>query len=85
MPQATISQPTASSPEIQQVREQVNQNRTAMTRAQAIRANQALGIEVRDHFGHFAPSRHEVPRWNQRKARKLARQTGRKVQKRYKR
>ena len=56
-PQATVSQPTASSgAEVQQ---------------------------VRDHFGRFAPSRHEVPRWNQRKARKAARQTGRKIQKRY--
>ena len=86
-PVATVA-PNASAPgapEISQTRTQAHQTQQ-MTRAQAIRANQALGI-----LGGFGGGFHTGPRtdvttfpaWNQRKARKASRQTGRKIQKRY--
>lgn len=87
-PVATVA-PNASAPgapEISQTRTQAHQTQQ-MTRAQAIRANQALGIL--DGFGGFRTGPrtniHTFPAWNQRKARKASRQTGRKIQKRHKR
>lgn len=84
-PQATVSQtPGASGPEVRAP--QVQTQKTAMTRAQAIRANQAMGIEGGFHGfgGHSSYTTiHTSPAWNQRKARRASRQTGRKLQKRY--
>lgn len=87
-PVATVA-PNASAPgapEISQTRTQAPGTQQ-MTRAQAIQANQVLGLH--DGFGGFrmgpSTSIHTFPAWNQRKARRAARQTGRKIQKRYKR
>ena len=86
-PVATVA-PNASTPgapEISQTRTQAPQTQQ-MTRAQAIQANQALGIFQDVGFGYGPGGKvHQVPAWNQRKARKASRQTGRKIQKRYKR
>ena len=74
----------ASGPEVRAP--QVQTQKTAMTRAQAIRANQAMGIEGGFHGfgGHSSYTTiHTSPAWNQRKARRASRQTGRKLQKRY--
>ena len=85
-PQATISQtPGANGPEVRAPQAQ-NQNQTGMTQSQATRANQALGIEGGFHgFGGSGryTTIHTFPAWNQRKARRRSRQTGRKIQKRY--
>lgn len=87
-PVATVA-PNASAPgapEISQTRTQAPGTQQ-MTRAQAIQANQALGIL--DGFGGYRQGPgtdfSTFPAWNQRKARKASRQTGRKIQKRYKR
>ena len=71
-----ISRPAPQAPQTQ-----------GMTQAQAIRANQALGIEGGFHGFSGGPGTdiHTFPAWNQRKARRASRQTGRKIQKRYKR
>lgn len=69
--------------EVQQSRAQ-NQNRTGMSQLPIVRQYQQVGIDggmrgwgpvVQTDFSTF-------PAWNRRKARKLARQTGRRVQKR---
>jgi len=85
-PVATVSPSAPNALEISQTRAP-NAPTQSMSRAQAIQANQALGIL--DGFGGFrvGPNTniHTFPAWSQRKARKAARQTGRKIQKRYKR
>lgn len=86
-PQAIVSQATgANGPEVRapQVQNQ-NQNQTGMTQAQATRANQAMDIEGGFHGFRVGPNTtiHTFPAWNQRKARRASRQTGRKIQKRY--
>ena len=88
-PVATVA-PNASAPgapEISQTRTQAPQTQQ-MTRAQAIQANQALGILDGFGGGYRTGPRTDIttfPVWNQRKARRACRQTGRKIQKRYKR
>ena len=59
----------------------------AMTRTQTVRALQTIGIDPGFHGFRGGPitNIHTFPAWNQRKARKASRQTGRKIQKRYKR
>lgn len=71
-----ISRPAPQAPQTQ-----------AMTQAQAVRASQAIGIHPGFNGFRGGPSTgiHTFPAWNQRKARKASRQTGRKIQKRYKR
>ena len=85
-PTATVAPGSSSpnSPQVQTPRAQ-NQNAQGMTQAQAVRANQALGIHGGFH-GWSGPSNTSIltfPAWNQRKARRTSRQTGGKIQKRY--
>ena len=86
-PVATVSQQTApGTPGIQQARTQAPAQQ-GMTQSLVIQASQTLSIKPRFGGFHMGPTTgiHTFPAWNQRKARRAARQTGRKVQKRYQR
>lgn len=85
-PVATVA-PSAGGPQtIQAPSTQRTQPSMAQQQTVRIAANQAFMDGGIRGFG-FGPSTniHTFPAWNQRKARKASRQTGRKIQKRYKR
>ena len=85
-PVATVS-PSANGPQtIQAPNVQRGQPSMAQQQTVQINANQAFMDGGVRGWG-FGPTTniHTFPAWNQRKARRASRQTGRKIQKRYKR
>lgn len=87
-PVATVA-PNASAPnapEISQTRAP-NAPTQSMSQQQMVRTYQVAGVDGGFHGFRTGPqtSLFTFPSWNQRKARKLSRQTGRKIQKRYQR
>jgi len=85
-PVATVS-PSANGPQTIQA-PNVQRGQSSMAQQQALQINANLTFMDGGVRGWgFGPSTgiHTFPAWNQRKARKASRQTGRKIQKRYKR
>ena len=83
-PVATVAPSAQTAPGINQTRAP-NAPTQSMSQQQTIRAGQVLGFHGGSSDFRMGPqtSLFTFPAWNQRKARKLSRQTGRKIQKRY--
>ena len=83
-PAATVAPNGSGNQKIAQSRAQ-NQNASGMAQARAVRASQPIGITPGIPFSWRGPQTDfsTFPAWNQRKARRDARRTGRRVQKRY--